>query len=101
MLMAGDAAGFVDPFVGDGISLALRSGALAAESLAPFVRGETLLGEAATAYRRTYERQLGPIFGASSKIRRMLLLPRSVRAPMLFLLESVPAVTRYLVRRTR
>jgi menaquinone-9 beta-reductase len=101
MLMAGDAAGFVDPFVGDGISLALRSGALAAESLAPFVRGEILLGEAATAYRRTYERQLGPIFRASSKIRRMLLLPRSLRAPMLFLLESVPAVTRYLVRRTR
>ena len=26
ILMAGDAAGFVDPFVGDGISLALRSG---------------------------------------------------------------------------
>jgi flavin-dependent dehydrogenase len=101
MLMVGDAAGFVDPFVGDGISLALRGGALAAESLAPFVRGETLLGESATAYRWTYERQLGPIFRASSKIRRMLLLPRSVRAPMLFLLENVPAVTRYLVRRTR
>lgn len=101
ILLTGDAAGFVDPFVGDGISLALRSGALAAESLAPFVRGGTLLGQSATEYRRNYKRQLGPIFRASSKIRRMLLLPRSVRVPMLFLLESVPAVTRYLVRRTR
>ncbi len=26
MLLAGDAAGFIDPFAGDGISLALQSG---------------------------------------------------------------------------
>jgi menaquinone-9 beta-reductase len=101
ILIAGDAAGFVDPFVGDGISLALRSGALAAQSLAPFVRGETSLAAAASQYRRTYERQLAPVFRASSKIRRLLLLPRGVRVPMLFLLEGVPAVTRYLVRKTR
>ena len=37
--MAGDAAGFVDPFVGDGISLALRSGRLAGECLIPFFAG--------------------------------------------------------------
>jgi flavin-dependent dehydrogenase len=101
ILLAGDAAGFVDPFVGDGISLALRSGALAAECLAPFVRGEVSLLDAASLYRQTYERQLAPVFRASSKIRRMLLLPRSVRVPVLFLLENVPAVARYLVRKTR
>ena len=39
VLLAGDAAGFVDPFVGDGISSALRSGWLAAQSLADFFRG--------------------------------------------------------------
>jgi len=33
MLCVGDAAAFVDPFVGDGISMALHSGALAAELL--------------------------------------------------------------------
>ena len=43
MLMVGDAAGFVDPFVGDGISLALRGGALAAHCLASFFAGETSL----------------------------------------------------------
>jgi flavin-dependent dehydrogenase len=101
MLMAGDAAGFVDPFVGDGISLALRSGALAAQSLAPFVRRETSLSAAANQYRRSYERQLAPVFRASSQMRGMLRLPRGVRVPMLFLLESAPAVTRYLVRKTR
>src|SRR5450432_237000 len=34
VLNVGDAAAFVDPFVGDGISLALRSGSLAAECVA-------------------------------------------------------------------
>ena len=41
--MAGDAAGFVDPFVGDGVSLALRSGTLAAECLIPFFAGSISL----------------------------------------------------------
>lgn len=101
ILLAGDAAGFVDPFVGDGISLALRSGALAAESLAAFLRGEGSLADAIALYRSSYERQLAPVFRASSKIRRLLTLPRSVRLPMLFLLENVPAVARYIVGKTR
>jgi len=101
ILMAGDAAGFVDPFVGDGISLALRSGKLAADCLASFFRREASLHDAAGRYRRTYEQQLAPIFRASSKIRRLLLLPRSVRTPMLYLLENIPVVTRYLVSKTR
>jgi flavin-dependent dehydrogenase len=101
VLLAGDAAGFVDPFVGDGISLALRSGALAARCLTPFFRSEISLPAAASHYRRLYEEQLAPVFRASSKIRRMLLLPRSVRTPILFLLENVPAVTQYLVSKTR
>jgi flavin-dependent dehydrogenase len=101
ILLAGDAAGFVDPFVGDGISLALRSGALAAQCLIPFLRGGISLPDAARQYRRRYDDQLAPIFAVSSKIRRMLQLPRSVRTPILFLLEKAPAVTQYLVGKTR
>ena len=52
MLMVGDAAGFVDPFVGDGISLALRGGALAAHCLESFFSGEASLLEAARRYGR-------------------------------------------------
>jgi len=43
VLMAGDAAAFVDPFVGDGISLALRSGSLAGECLGAFFKSEISL----------------------------------------------------------
>ncbi len=101
VLMAGDAAAFVDPFVGDGISLALRSGTLAGECLIPFFAGRISLLEAARDYRRTYERQLTPVFRASSKIRRMLSFPQLIRTPILSLLEKAPAIRRYLVRKTR
>jgi menaquinone-9 beta-reductase len=41
-VLAGDAAGFFDPFTGEGIFDALRSGVLAAESIAPALgRGDT------------------------------------------------------------
>jgi flavin-dependent dehydrogenase len=101
ILMVGDAAGFVDPFVGDGISLALRGGALAAHCLGSFFSSEASLREAARRYSRAYEQSLLPVFRASSKIRRLLVLPGAVRKPLLFLLERTPAITEYLVRRTR
>jgi len=101
MLMVGDAAGFVDPFVGDGISLALRGGALAAHCLASFFSGEASLFAAARSYGKAYEQSLLPVFRASSTIRRMLFLPGSIRKPLLFILERTPAMTEYLVRRTR
>jgi flavin-dependent dehydrogenase len=101
VLMAVDAAGFVDPFVGDGISLALRSGSLVARCLKSFFAGEASLPDGVRRYSQVYKESLLPVFRASSKIRRMLLLPRYVRRPFLSLLESSPAIADYLVRKTR
>jgi flavin-dependent dehydrogenase len=101
ILMAGDAAAFVDPFVGDGISLGLRSGGLAAECLLPFFRGNSALKNATQTYEQAYEQKFDPIFRTSSRIRQMLTLPKSIRKPALFVLERSPALTRYLVRKTR
>lgn len=101
VLMAGDAAAFVDPFVGDGVSLALRSGRLAGECLIPFFAGSSSLPDAASDYRRIYEQTVTPVFRTSSRIRRMLSLPQALRNPILSLLEKTPAITRYLVGKTR
>jgi len=101
ILLAGDAAGFVDPFAGDGISLALRSGAMAGNCLMPFFAGETSLGQAVREYRCAYERSLLPVFRASSQLRRLLTLPRPARRPLLLVLEKSPRIAEYLVRRTR
>jgi flavin-dependent dehydrogenase len=101
VLLAGDAAGFVDPFVGDGVSLALRSGALAARCVAPFFRGEIGLPDAVGRYEEAYREQLAPVFRASSAIRRLLVLPKALRLPLLLVLENIPGVARYLVSKTR
>jgi flavin-dependent dehydrogenase len=101
VLMAGDAAGFVDPFVGDGISLALRSGSLAARCLGSFFSGEASLPDSLRNYSHAYKESLLPVFRTSSKIRRMLVLPGYVRKPVLSFLENSPAITNYLVRKTR
>jgi flavin-dependent dehydrogenase len=90
VLNAGDAAAFVDPFVGDGISLALRSGALAAECL-----------QTAELYEQQYKKKFGPVFRASSQLRRLLRLPQQVRKPILSLLQHTPVVTELFVTRTR
>lgn len=101
VLRVGDAAGFVDPFAGDGISLALRSGVTAAECLIPFFKHEISLADATERYRRVYVRRLSPVFQSSSRIRRLLNLPRPLRRTILHFLEGAPAVTRYLVTETR
>jgi flavin-dependent dehydrogenase len=59
MLNVGDAAGFIDPFAGDGIAIALRSGAKAA------------VVEAAD-YERWYQSEILPAFKAASRFRRLL-----------------------------
>jgi flavin-dependent dehydrogenase len=101
VLHAGDAAGFVDPFVGDGISLALRGGALAAESLRAFYRGEASLEQAVAEYRRAYEERILPVFRASSFLRRLLALPLKLRWPVLRVMEAFPVIPRIMMCQTR
>lgn len=101
ILRVGDAAGFVDPFVGDGISLALRGGTLAASCLRHFLQGEESLAQAGGDYDRRYRRELGHVFRSSSKIRRLLSYPAPLRAAVLSLLASFPVLTRRMVRNTR
>jgi flavin-dependent dehydrogenase len=101
VLRVGDAAGFVDPYVGDGISLALRSGALAADCLSPLFRSEISIDEATANYSRLYRTRLVPVFRSSSKIRRLLSLPRAIRRVASHFLEKTPTVSRLFVTLTR
>ena len=100
VLLAGDAAGFIDPFVGDGIAIALRSGTMAARALAPFRRGEASLAIAGQGYEKAYQQELSPLFRNSSRLRRLLNLPAMVRSPLLKL-ASRASVGKLLVRSTR
>jgi flavin-dependent dehydrogenase len=100
VLFAGDAAGFIDPFIGDGISLALRSGAMAATALRGFWKGKCSLAEAAACYRRTYDRELRPLFRNAGWLRRLTSMPRVLHRPVMAALRS-PHVAQFLIRKTR
>jgi len=100
MLLAGDAAGFIDPFAGDGISLALQGGRLAAELLMPFLRGECSLPEAHQNYRAAYGRRFAPAFRNAARLRSAFAAPRWLRRAALAI-AGVPGVGRMLVRGTR
>lgn len=101
ILQVGDAATFVDPFIGDGISLALRSGRLAAECLQPFFRQQCSLQQALADYEWRYRQKLAPVFRASSQLRNFMKLPGMVRRPVMSILQRAPAITRHLVKMTR
>lgn len=101
MLQVGDSATFVDPFIGDGISLALRSGALAAECLARSFRNPGSQQDALAEYSRLYKQRLAGVFRASAKLRNLLRWPAAVRRPVLLLLERTPFLTNQLVKMTR
>lgn len=100
VLLAGDAAGFIDPFVGDGIALALRSGAAAAQALLPFWRGQISLPAACRAYQQAYEQSFLPIFRNAARFRRLLSLPAALRAPFVSLLQHT-GLPGFVVRATR
>jgi flavin-dependent dehydrogenase len=100
LILVGDAAAFIDPFVGDGISIALRSGCLAAQELVPAIRGSISLAAAVTSYQRDYTAQFAPLVRAASRIRALLSLPQPIVTAALPLLR-IPGVVPYMIRKTR
>ncbi len=100
LIFVGDAAAFIDPFVGDGISIALRTGCLAAQVLASVFSQSVPLSDAINNYQLAYNAQFTPLIRAASRIRSLLSLPRSIMAAGLPLLR-IPGVLPYMIRRTR
>jgi len=100
VLNVGDAAGFIDPFVGDGITLALLSGSLAGECLADWLQNGTSRDEALANYQRRYRQQLSPLFRRAAHVRELINLPRPLRSLALKALR-VPSLANFIVRQTR
>jgi len=65
-LLAGDAAGLVDPLSGEGIDAAFASGRLAAEAIASYLAGET---SGLSAYESAVEREIMADIAVSLKLQ--------------------------------
>jgi len=99
-VLAGDAAAFIDPFVGDGISIALRSGRAAAECLRDHLSGEIPLSSCVARYEQVYAQQFAPLLSVATKVRSLLSLPVAARA-VAFELLRLPGVMPLVIRKTR
>jgi len=75
MLMAGDAAGVIDPFSGEGQASALASGILAGDTAARALAGEVPLSELPRVYAREWRRRFSRRFAWSALFRRIMLHP--------------------------
>jgi flavin-dependent dehydrogenase len=94
----GDAAGYVEPFTGEGIGWALTSGRLAGAALAGSLTGGTLNHVAAAAiYRRCYAAELAGSFRRCGLVARAVRSPRCMRAA-LGTMRIAPWAARPLVR---
>jgi menaquinone-9 beta-reductase len=100
VIFAGDAAAFIDPFVGDGISIALRSGRLAAQCIQQFLMGGSDLLQAAALYEREYTRQFSPLLTAASRMRSLMFLPELAKV-VAFELLRLPGLMPFVIRKTR
>jgi flavin-dependent dehydrogenase len=76
ILMAGDAAGVIDPFSGQGQAAALASGILAGETIKSSLAGSLSPAATARAYSRAWKRSQARRFVWSSLLRRLVLSPR-------------------------
>ena len=88
IVCAGDAAGFIDPFLGDGISLALQTGAMAGEIDDP------------EAYATEYRRRFVSVFRRAARLRRLLAVPAPLQKTALLVMKW-PGVASAFVERTR
>jgi flavin-dependent dehydrogenase len=75
ILMAGDAAGVLDPFSGEGQSAALASGILAADTIVNGLSADRTAGEIAAVYSRAWDRSFGTRFQWSRLLRLLMLNP--------------------------
>ena len=96
LLLAGDAAGFIDPMTGDGLRFAIRGGELAAAAaLSALAHGWTGVHARLAAQRR---REFGGKFRFNRTLRALVASPRSVAAAALGA-RLAPSVLRAIIAR--
>ncbi len=87
----GDAAGFLHPFLGDGISMALRSGVMAA----------TTIQKGRADYDERFRREFGTAFTVASIGGRVLQSPKLLRRAGWSLLSRAPVFMHWVAQQGR
>jgi flavin-dependent dehydrogenase len=78
LLLAGDAAGFIDPMTGDGLTLALRGGELAAETAIGLLSGRVNVDDAPRLLRRRRHDAFARKWRFNRALRQLVAVPATV-----------------------
>ena len=88
LILAGDAAGAVDPITGQGMTMALRDAHLAAQVLSRALKTNRLTADALRSYTASRERYFQPAYHLSQKLLTSLRYPWLSERARLALLRS-------------
>ncbi len=100
IFLVGDAAGFLDPFSGDGISTAVRSAFLASQCVDDVIQGRVSNEESKKNYNRAYQSEFSRRFLFARIIRSALSID-SIPPAFSRLQSWIPALGEWVVRQTR
>jgi len=95
LLLAGDAAGFVDPMTGDGLRFAIRGAELAADVALAALENPTI--DAAGRLAEARARAFGTKYGVNRLLRRLVGTPRRVSV-MALSARVAPGILRQMIR---
>jgi len=94
-LLAGDAAGFVDPMTGDGLRFAIRGAELAADEALAALDDPAI--DAAARLAEARARAFGTKYGVNRLLRRLVGTPRRVSV-MAISARVAPGILRQMIR---
>lgn len=97
-LLAGDASGFLDPFTGEGISMAMHSGRLAAQAIARSLSAGTGGEQAAELYARALDQSVRRTYRIAATARGLMQGPVWLQG---LATAPLPWIGKSLVRETR
>jgi menaquinone-9 beta-reductase len=100
VLMTGDAAGLIAPLAGNGISMALDGGMMAASYLGCYLSGEMSLSNLLVRYPLTWRKKFGVRLNLGRLLQPITLNPRLVSLT-LRLFSAAPSLGRLMVMHTR
>ncbi len=100
ILFAGDAGGLIAPLAGDGIAIALASGAMAARRCIQFIQAGADRQELPLLYARDWERAFAGRVRLARLLQKILLRPHLAH-PALRIANAFPWLGLWLMRHTR
>lgn len=100
ILFAGDSAGMIAPLAGDGMAMALHSGAIAAQHIDGYLRHEFEAAALKQRYAQQWQRTFARRLQLGHALQSIMLRPRALSLG-LRVLQGIPPLGDWMVRHTR